>query len=285
MARAKGVDVSSCQPNVNYSKLAAGGFDFRPSPADTGVGRRADEGRCDVKERPIIFTGESVRSIFAGTKTQTRRIAKFVPRDGANLAFSGMSAGHFDTGVPSSGHVLYSRGRGGVWQQRTEPLHCPHGAPGDRLYVKETHRFEVFSNERFYNDADGYSRSTETIDVASDPGDRVWYEADGDPPKNLEGWTSKRSPLYMPRWASRLTLEIVDVRVQRLNDISEEDARAEGVDAWINSFKGGDTYHQNSLLGAYPTTAFARMWDAINGKRHPWASNPWVWAITFRRVA
>jgi hypothetical protein len=92
-----------------------------------------------MTERPILFSGPMVRALVEGRKTQTRRPAKFVPLEpGFNLGFSDVTVGHYCTGVPSSGFVLYSRGRGGVWQQRTAILRCPFGEPGDRLWVRET---------------------------------------------------------------------------------------------------------------------------------------------------
>lgn len=91
-------------------------------------------------DRPVVMGADSVRAILAGRKTQSRRVARFVPLSGeerTSLTFSGVSVGEYCTGVPSSGRVLYVRRGGGVWHQITEPLHCPYGAAGSRLWVRE----------------------------------------------------------------------------------------------------------------------------------------------------
>jgi hypothetical protein len=84
-----------------------------------------------VKERPILFSGPMVRAILEDRKTQTRRVAKFVPREGVNLAFTGLTPGNYCTGRIDSGWVLQSRGAGACWNERTAPLKCPYGLPGD----------------------------------------------------------------------------------------------------------------------------------------------------------
>lgn len=243
-----------------------------------------------MRERPILFSGEMVRALLDGLKTQTRRVAKFQPIEpGFNLGFSGVSAGHFCTDVPSSGHVLYSRRGDGVWEQRTKPLHCPYGQPGDRLWVRET-----------------WGQSAR---------DRVLYRASPDDVAAIareEEWVSQprwRPSIHMPRWASRITLEITDVRVERVQEISEEDAKAEGVywqepteddRAWARKRFGSD----DDMTGVWvaPGTdcgygpkehrqrwhvtargAFEFLWDSINAKRgYGWDANPWVWALSFR---
>ena len=122
----------------------------------------------------------------------------------------------------------------------------------------------------------------ETWQTITTPEDRdtskIEYAADwnGKRPGFAEDEWSWRSPIQMPRWASRITLEITEVRVQRLQEISEEDARAEG----IRSAANGATV----LLGSTPIEAFAALWDSVNAKRAPWASNPWAWAISFARL-
>jgi len=148
-------------------------------------------------------------------------------------------------------------------------LPSPYGSPGDRLWVRETWG-------RSAHDRMLYRASDDLVQaVASDEG----------------GWVSNptwRPSIHMPRWASRITLEIISVRVQRLQDISEHDAREEGVeeldsgdvraaDIWRMAKSMGDTTEGSR-------TWFACLWDSINGKRAPWASNPWVWAIEFTMV-
>jgi len=126
---------------------------------------------------------------------------------------------------------------------------CPYGHPGDLLWVRETFAKRYADAER-------------------DPADGIVYRVDGGcviEPR----WTPA---IHMPRWASRITLRITDVQVQRLQEITESDAAAEGCcTTW-------DDYPKQNR------EAFAELWDKINGKRAPWASNPWIWAISFERV-
>lgn len=217
-----------------------------------------------MRERPILFSGPMVRAILEGRKTQTRRVAKFVPLEaGVSLGFSGLSSGEFMTGVPSSGAVLYSRGRGGVWQQRTQPLHCPFGAPGDRLWVRET--WHHWPEER----AGDYG------EILAAP-EHFEYRADGEAP-GLK-W---RPSIHMPRWASRIALEVTDVRVERLQSISQDDAVAEGVESNVDD---GVTYYGPLNHGHIdPRVAFQQIWLDIHGEGS-WAANPWVWVVSFRRL-
>lgn len=140
-----------------------------------------------------------------------------------------------------------------------QAFHCPQGRPGDRLWVRET--FQVLHR-----------------------GERaVRYHADDSDGAGLP-WTPS---IFMPRWASRVTLEITEVRVQRLQEICEEDAKAEGVmplpcSVNPNQLVAGDPVR---TFGTHPySSEFAVLWDSINAERGSWSSNPWVWAITFKRV-
>ena len=153
---------------------------------------------------------------------------------------------------------------------------CPYGSPGDRLWVRETWTPD---HAAFY------------------PHFPVCYRAGFGPEyerKNGHVWSSEqnawfpwkwRPSIHMPRWASRITLEITGVRVERLNDISEEDAIAEGIhqfaalSLWGNDPKGTPA----KLVGGNPQEAFALLWESINGEGS-WALNPWVWVIEFKRV-
>lgn len=145
----------------------------------------------------------------------------------------------------------------------SEQEHCPYGIPGDRLWVRE---------------AWASVRSFEVDDECL-----LIYRADGEQPVK----TTWRPSIHMPRRASRIDLEVTEVRVQRLHDITEEDARAEGFDEWIpcNVITGLKGVH---VGGAHRQATcrehFSIAWDAINGKRSPWDRNDWVWAITFKRV-
>lgn len=204
-----------------------------------------------MSERPIIFSGPMVTAILGGRKTQTRRIVKQFPTWGHVQELSDGSWEHSEGGFDH--HVRSAR--------------CPYGRPGDRLWVREVAAWDPKFRE---------------------PGD-VWYRADpkwdepgsGYYPDN-KNW---RSPIHMPKWASRITLEVMSVRVERLQAITEEDARAEGIT------DGGclNCGEPEPCVCAFPTPdardAFIGLWDSINAKRgHAWDTNPWVWVIEFRQV-
>jgi hypothetical protein len=207
-----------------------------------------------VKERPMIFSGPMVKAILAGNKTQTRRVIRN-PEKYSHIRDCGFC--------------------------------CPHGQPGDRLWVRET-----------------------WSDAMSDDGPVICYRANLDrrylhfdawpieydryPECRFANWASDlergieghwRSLFHMPRWAARIILEITDVRVQRLQEINEADARAEGFPipgtqpCIVNGEPGEVTFFD-------PRTAFAYGWNAINSKRPgcAWIDNPWTWAITFKRL-
>ncbi len=226
------------------------------------------------KDKPIIFAAESVRAILAGRKTQTRRVVKWKPReDGLNLEFSGLEAGCYSSNNPNSGYVLRSRGEGSCWNDRTWPAYPPHGGVGSKVWVKESWSHDAPDIETCrsaHEDAMGSSGSSTY---------GPYYRATEVSPDTLRWMT----PLYMPRWASRITLEVTEVRVQRLTDISQDDARAEGVefgtmqDAIVNGVLGRVAFFN-------ARDAFAYRWQAINGKTAPWSTSPWVWCISFRRI-
>lgn len=134
--------------------------------------------------------------------------------------------------------------------QRLMVPNCPYGQPGDLLWVREAWAYHP-----------DYPESTRRAIYRSEPG--VEYD--------VPRW---RPSIHMPRWASRILLEIVAVRVERLNDISEADAMAEGVDAFINS--DGDEIEQASVM-------FMRLWEQINGPGS-WAANSWVWVVEFKKL-
>ena len=220
-----------------------------------------------MTERPILFSGPMVRAILEGRKTQTRRVVKPQPDAGARI-------------TPIDSEWLLER-----WQKqdreftnfgRAARVQCPYGKPGGRLWVRET--------------------------LCRPDGDPWLYSADRQPvmvsredETAMLVWAHHKeqdscSSIFMPRWASRLTLEITDVRVERLRDITEEDAIAEGIIPKPGGvFEGSrDTSRKGlTLITPWLTAreAFSDIWDKINGKKHPWASNPWVWVIEFRPEA
>ena len=170
-----------------------------------------------MKEHPIIFSGEMVRAILDGRKTQTRRIVKKHPFIEAGFTID----------------FINDPDNAGL---------CPHGQSGDRLWVRET-----YTNY-----------------------DPVIYRADS----GNEKQTAWNSPLYMPRRFSRITLEITDVRVERLQDISNNDALAEGVP---------DIRTKENNLDM--RDCFRAPWDFLNAKSgYSWDINPWVWVISFKRI-
>jgi hypothetical protein len=199
-----------------------------------------------MTERPILFSAPMVRAILAGTKTQTRRIAK-----GAALEW--LTAGFHPNFVASVENKL-----------------CPHGQPSDQLWVRETHAIVPRT---------AYARS-EGVQQTLRPDDPYEHDA----AIYREGWTRSnggfrwRPSIHMPRWASRITLEITSVRVERLQDISEADARAEGAEEAFDT-EGGYEHHP---LGNY-RDGFAKLWTEINGPES-WAANPWVWVVEFTRT-
>lgn len=201
-----------------------------------------------------------VRALLAGTKTQTRRVVKWRKvSPGLNLGFTGLSASMFSTGA-----VLQSRRGDGAWEERCDVTPCPYGRPADRLWVRESHWW--FKDEPDHET--GYYPPALTAED-------VTYRADGDDGRKV--W---RPSIHMPRWASRILLEVTDVRVERLQDISEADAAAEGVKNCGSYWQPSDDIN---CPCAFAYGAYKVLWESINGPGS-WEANPWVWAITFRRL-
>lgn len=211
-----------------------------------------------MKERPILFSGPMVRAILDNRKTQTRRVVKPQPQ------------------VTTPPDATWHDAKRDLWRNLSQFTRdcCPYGVVGDRLWVKETWRPSVDHG------------CVETCDCGD-----VWVRyADGSDRYIRDeqigpDWTlpkaAKRgnvSPLFMPRWASRITLEITGVRVERLNEISEADAEAEGID--LQGFRS-TTF---GIAGREHRINFHTLWDSINGTKHPWASNPFVWVLEFKRI-
>lgn len=203
-----------------------------------------------MKERPILFSGAMIRSILAGQKTQTRRVIK-------PSQTPCMSIEENDAGKPWSWREDCNKG-GDIWYP------CPYGQPGDRLWVRESWRTDS------------------TLDAKPPSSFKAWpirYVADGKIIKhgsffgNTDGKT--RPGIHMPRWASRILLEIVSVRVERLQSISEADAEAEGIDFLRHVQDADETLTARDL--------YECLWDSINGEGS-WAANPWVWVVEFKRI-
>lgn len=247
-----------------------------------------------ARERPILMSAPMVMAILAGRKTQTRRIVKPQPPL-VEAIHARVGAGYGWGSHPKSGGVFVPVGpvRAVLDAGGPESISSPYGVPGDRLWVRETHaQFSV---------GEGTDRPVPQCVAyrATCDRDGGFDYANGRGEVQRLGVTKWTPAIHMPRWASRLTLEVTEIRVQRLQDISEADAAAEGLrgltkdggrtvkygipdrDGWPGTDDHGWPWHEWEVD---PRKAFAKLWDKINGERAPWASNPWLWCVTFRRV-
>ena len=189
------------------------------------------------KEHPIIFNTEMVRAILAGSKTQSRRVIKPQPPPYCD-AVKQLENGvwNFYKQADPDFHAYLKKG-------------CPYGQVGDRLWVRETH----YIGGREENDW-------------------VAYRADGGYEDNAVRW---KPSIFMPRWASRITLEITEVRVERVQEITAGDCTNEGI-----PYEGGDYVTMKVFA------KFHKLWDSLNAKRgYGWATNPWVWVISFKLMS
>ena len=219
-----------------------------------------------MKERPIIFNDEMVRAILDGRKTQTRRVVPGwqTPKQKGDREWIAVAQRH-----PRYGFVVAGESEKGCAANLSLHGVCPYGKPGDRLWVRETFQGPIWDEDNLYPD-NGYSPEF------------CVYRADGgaypeyiDVDDNLRfGW---KPSIHMPRWASRITLEITNVRVERVQDISEEDGSAEGI--FFDPHAPVDKMGLSSLY----RIAYRDLWQSIYGP-DSWADNPWVWVIEFRRV-
>lgn len=228
-----------------------------------------------MKERGMIFNGEMVRAILDGRKTQTRRIVK-----GADGAVKFCQ--EWDINGEEIFVVLGEKDHTGM-NPVLGAISCPFGAVGDRIWVRETFQGPLV-HEELFEEYSAYPEKFETpeyCEYAADGGVRPEY---CDLDDNLRhGW---RPSIHMPRWASRILLEITNVRVERLNAISEEDAEAEGIDmeALYDSQDCYDCIADHNMTGRPTVTgAFKYLWESIYGAEN-WLANPWVWVIEFKRV-
>jgi hypothetical protein len=241
---------------------------------------------ASMRERPILFSGPMVRAILAGRKTQTRRLmtpppSEFVPNE--NRHPPRHAAAYFDAYCSEARTESNPRGMSDRWcwwtpddRQGPDWIRCPYGAPGDRLWVRETWRRTSDVDGR--DDILEYKAGGTRLIVDSEAGLTIAH-GEHRATSVLPTW---KPSIYLPRWASRITLEVAGVRVERLQAISEADAVAEGVDGSETATAPQDTV---DVAGMTPARgAFACLWESINGKRAPWASNPWVWVVEFKRL-
>jgi hypothetical protein len=211
------------------------------------------KGAGEMKEHPILFSGEMVRAILAGTKTQTRRIVK--------LDQEANTVHEWDDGRWEFGKE-FDDGSGEMCQL----LSCHYGQPGDWLWVRET-----------WQDIDNIHGGLTTL-----------YRADGNSEYTDDFMARMKwqAPIFMPRSRSRLTLEVVSIRVERVQEISEDDVISEGVVLTPKSLKFNELlpalqdHYRSIAKGSYRD-----LWDRINAKRgYSWESNPWTWVIEFKRI-
>lgn len=235
-----------------------------------------------MRERPILFRPEMVRALLSGAKTQTRRLVKSIElRDGIKgVRVPGGAACYLDFEIPGLGWKPFGGSPTIPYPPDKVAAACPYGAPGDRLWVREAFARDYFSAAPY-----------------EEPTKRHGYRAD---------WTSRAADvvpeprwtpsIHMPRWASRIDLEVTGVRVERLQDISEADAVAEGADSMTASramWRGSASLDGCARAGYpdaprntgdwTPRDCFRLLWGAINGPES-WSANPWTWVVEFRRV-
>lgn len=192
-------------------------------------------------ERPILMSGAMVRATLDGTKTMTRRVMRRQPESTGTL---------LTTPLGKLWYVWPHEQEQGVWVEHL--CACPYGRPGARLWVRETWALNF---------------------------GQLLYRTDCHPDSFEYGTKGWKPSIHMPRWASRLLLEIVSIRVEQAQDISAQDIEAEGTPHNpMNQASYRNDPHQR-------LKDFTYLWDIINAKRgYSWESNPWVWAITFKKL-
>lgn len=220
-----------------------------------------------AKERPVIFGPESIRAILSGSKTQTRRVISPQPVHDERL-----NVWQFSASLRASEQGDYFDDKNDFPESWLN--FCPYGKPCDRLWVRETWQY-VGPGSGCCDSCDDEALAN----PANHSIGNVWYRAD---PKDY-GITWRPS-IFMLRWASRITLQIESIRVERLQEISEDDAKAEGLLEWklddMPAYEGArDSLHVTAV------SAYASLWNSINLKRgYGWSLNPWVWVVTFSQV-
>lgn len=214
-----------------------------------------------MTERPILFSAPMVRALLDGTKTQTRRA----------MRHQVVAPGIVQMARPGYCEIINEHG------VHIPGFSCPYGQPGDRLWVRETwaHGIHAMAAKR------------------DEDGPFVYAATDSVQQRLDEKWTPS---IHMPRWASRITLEITGVRVERLQDISDGDALEEGVTTlrnkawdrehfpvWCYQFDEACADGRRPPVGPSPSMVFRALWESINGPGS-WDANPWVWVVEFKRV-
>jgi len=212
-----------------------------------------------VNEKPIPFSAEMVRAILDGRKTQTRRVIKPQPQHGflGNWSYFKSTRSLFAT------ETWMSEADMRRWLPRK---HGPYGQSGDHLWVRET-----WATIPLYD----CMKPSQLVPKGTD---LFWRADDSQTRYNKTSPGKWRSPIFMPRWASRITLRVTGVRVERVQEITEDDAKAEGA---AMGYDGDYSPHQ----GFNHRGGFMALWDSINAKRGlSWDANPWVWVVEFERA-
>jgi hypothetical protein len=223
-----------------------------------------------MKEKPILFSGTMVRAILEGRKTMTRRVVKPQPDP--------QVTGCYHAEIPSMDH--------NDWKWYSEPLpavrhmwgnwfKCPYQI-GQTLWVRET--FSIFREDA----TDKCMYRADTPEITSEDLQDI-------------GASNWKPSIFMPRWASRINLEVTNIRVERLQEINEEDAKREGVEVFeSHTIEGNEfvRYRDHKSKCHYPLNCYCKdakgsfisLWNSINGKKYPWSSNPWVFVISFKKL-
>jgi len=224
-----------------------------------------------MKERPMLFNSEMVNAVLSGNKTQTRRVIKDQPYTiEGNVSVIG--------GIDTSIDILRDKSK--VSNFIMDNCKCPYGKVGDQLYVRETFRCNGWATDLatiFYK----ASKKKSYTEIHEQ------FPVEGKKQLKVDGkWIPS---IHMPRWASRIQLEITDIRVERLNDISAKDALAEGIERTaakycIEPYRNYDHHCMGSGYNkSTPECSFMTLWESISGEGS-WDLNPWVWVVEFKVV-
>lgn len=222
-----------------------------------------------MKERPIIFSTPMVQAILQGRKTMTRRVIK------SKTGLFQVSKANYE---PDAAHFYHDRSVSMLDENERDvgTLFCPYGNPGDRLWVRETWNYgdpnDLVPGE-ITGDKCGFIGQIDGREV-----EWVWvYKASCPEVHPIKGELNWKPSIYMPRSASRILLEIINVRVERVQDISEDDAIMEGAEMAMFEAVNPD-FSTNSYKNG-----FMKIWTNINGNES-WNANPWVWVIEFKKI-
>lgn len=245
-----------------------------------------------MKEKPILFSAPMVRAILEGRKTQTRRVVRkqFAPdADPAEVSATSPE------GWQISGHA-------GLWWDDAgacidDAIRCPYGQPGDRLWVRETWRYTASTLEESRAITEDITSGI-AVDWRATYIDRCMKELgfSREEAEMADDFKTWRPSIHMPRWASRILLEVTGVRVERLNDISDVDSLSEGITSvrsnefdvehfkdWKERFDTAVASGEKPPVGPSPKESFKALWESINGSGS-WEANQFVWVISFKRI-